>query len=72
MLTQDGPASAWPHARNGGAPLRRDRYTVLDDDGVALLMSMSPASIDRHMADGRNRLVSQGHSHIKSATPSRR
>jgi integrase-like protein len=48
--------------------LRRDGDIVLSDDEAALLVSMSPASIDRHLAPERNRLVSRGRSHTKPGT----
>jgi len=48
--------------------LRRDGDLVLSDDETALLVSMSPASIDRHLAPERARLVSRGRSHTKPGT----
>ena len=48
--------------------LRRDGDIVLNDDEAALLVSMSPASIDRHLASERDRLVSRGRSHTKPGT----
>jgi hypothetical protein len=48
--------------------LRRDGDIVLDDDEAALLVSMSPASIDRHLAPERDKLVSRGRSHTKPGT----
>jgi hypothetical protein len=48
--------------------LRRDGDIVLSDDEAALLVSMSPASIDRHLASERDRLVSRGRSHTKPGT----
>jgi hypothetical protein len=48
--------------------LRRDGDIVLSDDEAALLVSMSPASIDRHLAPERDRLVSRGRSHTKPGT----
>ena len=48
--------------------LRRDGDIVLSDDEAALLVSMSPASIDRHLAPERNKLVSRGRSHTKPGT----
>jgi transposase InsO family protein len=48
--------------------LRRDGEITLSDDEAALLVSMSPASIDRHLASERSRLVSRGRSHTKPGT----
>jgi hypothetical protein len=48
--------------------LRRDGDIVLTDDEAALLVSMSPASIDRHLGPERDRLVSRGRSHTKPGT----
>jgi hypothetical protein len=48
--------------------LRRDGDIVLSDDEAALLVSMSPASIDRHLGPERDRLVSRGRSHTKPGT----
>jgi transposase InsO family protein len=48
--------------------LRRDGEITLNDDEAALLVSMSPASIDRHLAPERDRLVSRGRSHTKPGT----
>ena len=48
--------------------LRRDGDIVLNDDEAALLVSMSAASIDRHLAPERDRLVSRGRSHTKPGT----
>jgi len=48
--------------------LRRDGDIVLSDDDAALLVSMSPASIDRHLGPERARLVSRGRSHTKPGT----
>jgi transposase InsO family protein len=48
--------------------LRRDGDIVLSDDEAALLVSMSPASIDRHLGPERDKLVSRGRSHTKPGT----
>ncbi len=48
--------------------LRRDGDIVLSDDEAALLVSMSAASIDRHLAPERDRLVVRGRSHTKPGT----
>jgi hypothetical protein len=48
--------------------LRRDGDIVLSDDEAALLVSMSPASIGRHLAPERDRLVARGRSHTKPGT----
>ena len=48
--------------------LRRDGDIVLSDNEAALLVSMSPASIDRHLAPERDRLVARGRSHTKPGT----
>jgi hypothetical protein len=48
--------------------LRRDGDIVLTDNEAALLVSMSPASIDRHLGPERDRLVSRGRSHTKPGT----
>ena len=48
--------------------LRRDGDIVLTDDEAALLVSMSPASIDRHLGPQRDMLVSRGRSHTKPGT----
>jgi hypothetical protein len=48
--------------------LRRDGDIVLSDAEAALLVSMSPASIDRHLAPERDRLVLRGRSHTKPGT----
>ena len=48
--------------------LRRDGDVVLSDDEAALLVSMSPASIDRHLAPERAKLVARGRSHTKPGT----
>jgi hypothetical protein len=48
--------------------LRRDGDIVLSDDEAALLVSMSPASIDRHLGPQRDRLVARGRSHTKPGT----
>jgi hypothetical protein len=48
--------------------LRRDGDIVLSEEDAALLVSMSPASIDRHLGPVRDRLVSRGRSHTKPGT----
>ena len=48
--------------------LRRDGDIVMSDDEAALLVSMSAASIDRHLAPERDRLVVRGRSHTKPGT----
>jgi hypothetical protein len=48
--------------------LRRDGDIELDDDEAALLVSMSPATIDRHLAPERARLMFKGRSHTKPGT----
>lgn len=45
--------------------LRRDGDLVLSDDEAALLVSMSPATIDRRLAAERAKLASRGRSHTK-------
>ncbi len=48
--------------------LRRDGDITLSDDEAALLMSMSAASIDRHLAPERAKLFPRGRSHTKPGT----
>jgi hypothetical protein len=48
--------------------LRRDGDICLDDYEAALLVSMSAASIDRHLAPERAKLMSRGRSHTKPGT----
>jgi hypothetical protein len=48
--------------------LRRDGDIVLTDDEAALLVSMSPATIDRHLAPERAKLMPRGRSHTKPGT----
>jgi hypothetical protein len=48
--------------------LRRDGDIVLSDDEAALLVSMSAASIDRHLAPERAKLMFKGRSHTKPGT----
>jgi hypothetical protein len=48
--------------------LRRDGDIVLSDDEATLLVSMSAASIDRHLAPSRAMLASRGRSHTKPGT----
>ena len=48
--------------------LRRDGDITLSDDEAALLISMSAASIDRHLASERAKLASRGRSHTKPGT----
>jgi hypothetical protein len=48
--------------------LRRDGEIVLSDGEAALLVSMSPASIDRRLAPERAKLVLRGRSHTKPGT----
>jgi hypothetical protein len=48
--------------------LRRDGELALSDEEAALLVSMSAASIDRHLAKERARLVPRGRSHTKPGT----
>ena len=48
--------------------LRRDGEITLSDDEAALLISMSAASIDRHLAPERAKLASRGRSHTKPGT----
>ena len=68
MLTR-APAGKRLAPMLGAVPLlRRDGDIVLSDDEAALLVSMSPASIDRHLAPERDRLVSRGRSHTKPGT----
>jgi hypothetical protein len=45
--------------------LRRDGDLCVSDDEAALLVQMSPASIDRHLAQDRSRLAHKGRSHTK-------
>lgn len=45
--------------------LRRDGELSLDDEGAALLMRMSVATIDRKLAPERAKLVLRGRSHTK-------
>ena len=48
--------------------LRRDGDIELDDEEAALLVSMSAATIDRHLAAERARLMFRGRSHTKPGT----
>jgi transposase InsO family protein len=48
--------------------LRRDGDIVLSDAEAALLVSMSAASIDRHLASERAKLLPRGRSHTKPGT----
>jgi transposase InsO family protein len=48
--------------------LRRDGEITLSDDEALLLISMSAASIDRHLAPERAKLASRGRSHTKPGT----
>jgi transposase InsO family protein len=48
--------------------LRRDGEIVMTDAEAALLVSMSAASIDRHLADERAKLFPRGRSHTKPGT----
>jgi hypothetical protein len=48
--------------------LRRDGEIILSDAEAALLVSMSAASIDRHLAEERARLSPRGRSHTKPGT----
>jgi len=48
--------------------LRRDGDLVLSDDEAALLVAMSAATIDRHLAPERARLGLRGRSHTKPGT----
>jgi hypothetical protein len=48
--------------------LRRDGEISLSDDDAALLISMSAASIDRHLAQERSKLEWRGRSHTKPGT----
>jgi hypothetical protein len=48
--------------------LRRDGDIVLSDDEAALLITMSAASIDRHLAPERAKLFPRGRSHTKPGT----
>jgi len=48
--------------------LRRDGELALGDEEAALLVSMSAASIDRHLAKERARLTPRGRSHTKPGT----
>jgi len=48
--------------------LRRDGDIELDDDEAALLVSMSAATIDRHLAPERAKLMFRGRSHTKPGT----
>jgi hypothetical protein len=48
--------------------LRRDGDIELSDEEAALLISMSAASIDRHLATERAKLTSRGRSHTKPGT----
>lgn len=47
---------------------RRDGELVLNDDEAALLVSMSAASIDRHLRPERAKLCARGRSHTKPGT----
>ncbi len=49
-------------------PLCAATTTSSQDDEAALLVSMSSASIDRHLAPERDRLVVRGRSHTKPGT----
>ena len=48
--------------------LRRDGELVMTDAEAALLVSMSAASIDRHLAPERAKLFPRGRSHTKPGT----
>ncbi len=48
--------------------LRRDGDIELNDDEAALLVSMSAATIDRHLAPERAKLMFRGRSHTKPGT----
>jgi hypothetical protein len=48
--------------------LRRDGDIELDDEEAALLVSMSAATIDRHLAPERAKLMFRGRSHTKPGT----
>ena len=48
--------------------LRRDGEIVMSDADAALLVSMTAASIDRHLADERAKLFPRGRSHTKPGT----
>ena len=48
--------------------LRRDGVLTLDDAQAALLVQMSPATIDRRLAPRRRALVPRGRSHTKPGT----
>jgi hypothetical protein len=48
--------------------LRRDGDLILSDHEAALLCSMSAATIDRHLAAERAKLMSKGRSHTKPGT----
>lgn len=48
--------------------LRRDGDIDLDDTKAAVVVSMSAASIDRHLACERAKLMLRGRSHTKPAT----
>ncbi len=48
--------------------LRRDGDIELDDDEAALLVFMSAATIDRHLAPERAKLMFRGRSHTKPGT----
>ena len=48
--------------------LRRDGDIELDDEEAALLVSMSAATIDRHLAAERAKLMFRGRSHTKPGT----
>jgi hypothetical protein len=47
---------------------RRDGDIVMTDEEAALLVSMSAASIDRHLVHERARLMNRGRSHTKPGT----
>ena len=48
--------------------LRRDGDVVMTDDEAAVLVAMSAASIDRHLAPERAKLMRRGRSHTKPGT----
>jgi hypothetical protein len=48
--------------------LRRDGEITLSDDEALVLIAMSAASIDRHLAGERAKLASRGRSHTKPGT----
>jgi hypothetical protein len=48
--------------------LRRDGEITMTDAEAALLVSMSAASVDRHLADERAKLFPRGRSHTKPGT----